>query len=74
MPTNDCESHENLVLFEEDIYKSFYCLISKFMENAGNGNKGRIDGAESMAIVSTINGAYLLVKELLRKEQKDDAD
>lgn len=59
MPTKG-EPHESLVLFEDDLYKGFYSLVNSIMEH------------QSMAIVSTVNGARLMVKELLKKESNDD--
>lgn len=67
MPTKG-EPHENLVLFEDDLYKAFYALSRKVIEFA----KGEVDAAKAMAITSTINGAALLMEELLKKESEED--
>ena len=72
MPTKG-EPHESLVLFEDDLYKCFYSLVNRIMEHHSR-QEGKIDGPLSMAIVSTVNGASLMVEELLKKGQKDDTD
>ena len=72
MPTKG-EPHENLVLFEDDLYKGFYSLVNKIMEHPSRQEE-KIDGTLSMVIISTVNGAKLMVEELLKKESKDDAD
>lgn len=70
MPTKG-EPHENLVLFEDDLYKGFYSLVNSITEHYSRQEE-KIDGPLSMAIVSTINGARLMVEELLKKESNDD--
>lgn len=70
MPTKG-EPHESLVLFEDDLYKGFYSLVNSIMEHHSR-QEGKIDGPLSMAIVSTVNGARLMVEELLKKESNDD--
>lgn len=70
MPTKG-EPHESLVLFEDDIYRGFYSLVNRIMEHHGRQGE-KIDGPLSMAIISTVNGAMLMIEELLKKESNDD--
>lgn len=69
MPTKG-EPHENLVLFEDDLYNGFYSLVNRIMEHHSSQEE-KIDGPLSMVIISTVNGARLMIEELLKKESND---
>lgn len=71
MPTKG-EPHENLVLFEDDLYRAFYYLVYKIMAWDGRKEGEEDDKDFSSTVVSSINGAKLMVEELLKKESNDD--
>lgn len=72
MPTKESEPHENLVLFEDDLYRAFFHLARDFSTWINEASEPKHE--ESAIALSTIGGAALLVEELLNQEEKDGTD
>ena len=62
MPTKG-EPHESLVLFEDDLYRTFSTWVNEVQDPNHD---------ETVTSLATIGGAALLIEELLKKESNDD--
>lgn len=69
MPTKG-EPHESLVLFEDDLYRTFFYFARDFSTWVNEEQNPNHD--ETVTSLATIGGAALLIEELLKKESNDD--